>query len=49
MLNYESIQMPAIAKNTLQNINGVIILDALNPKKLLQRFVPKAYAYLSNP
>jgi hypothetical protein len=41
--------MPAIALNTLKNINGVIILDALNPKKLFQRFLPKAYEYLSNP
>jgi hypothetical protein len=34
MLKYETIVMPAIALNTLKNLNGIIILEAFNPKKL---------------
>jgi hypothetical protein len=34
MLKYDTIVMPAIALNTLKNLNGVITLDALNPQKL---------------
>ena len=49
VLDYEHLQQPAIAKETIRNIKGIITMDALNPQKLLEMFWPSAADYMKDP
>ena len=46
---YDNINMPAVAKQTVKSLDGVIRMDALNPKTLLAKYAPKVSAYLNDP
>ena len=41
--------MPAVAKQTVKSLDGVIRMDAINPKDLLDKYAPKLSAYLNDP
>ena len=41
--------MPAVAKQTVKSLDGVIRMDAINPKALLAKYAPKVSAYLNDP
>ena len=40
--------MPAVAKQTVKSLDGVIRMDAINPKTLLAKYAPKVSAYLND-
>jgi hypothetical protein len=40
--------MPALAKQTVKSLDGVIRMDAINPKDLLAKYAPKVSAYLND-
>jgi len=48
VLDYEAILIPAVTKETVKSIKGIITIDVLNPKVLLKRFWPSAAASLSD-
>jgi hypothetical protein len=41
--------MPANAKQNIQTLDDVIKLNALNPRKLAEKYSPKLFAYMQNP
>ena len=45
---YDTLQMPAVAKQTVKSLDGVIRMDAINPKTLLSKYAPKVSAYLND-
>ena len=49
MNEYNTISMPAIAKQTIQNLAGILTLDAINPKQLAGKYNPNLAAYMSDP
>jgi hypothetical protein len=49
VLDYEQLQRPAMAKETINNIKGIITMEALNPQSLFEKFWPKAAEYMKNP
>jgi hypothetical protein len=40
--------MPAVAKQSVKSLDGVIKMDAINPKNLLAKYAPKVSAYLND-
>ena len=40
--------MPALAKQAVKSLDGVIRMDAINPKDLLGKYAPKVSAYLND-
>ena len=49
MNEYNTISMPAIAKQTIKSLDGVLKLDAINPKQLAEKYSPRVAAYMSDP
>ena len=46
---YDTLMMPAVAKQTVKCLDGVVKMDAINPKNLLAKYAPKVFAYLNDP
>jgi hypothetical protein len=46
---YENIIMPAISKQTISTIQGIITMEALDPEFLLEKIWPSAAEQLKNP
>jgi hypothetical protein len=40
--------MPAVAKQTVKSLDGVIRMDAITPKTLLSKYAPKLSAYIND-
>ena len=49
VIDYEAISMPATSNQMIKTIRGIITMEALDPKTLLERFWPAAAEYLKNP
>lgn len=41
--------MPATADNTIKTVRGIITMEALNPKSLIEQFWPSAAEQLKDP
>ena len=46
MNSYNQISMPAVAKQMIQTLDGIMKLDALNPRKMAEKYSPRLYAYI---